>query len=419
MPISESDYARIPAELGLKRSEIVQVIDDGIHEAIPLTEFANDLLRTPQIQRLKNVAMLGLLNGMTALNTSASRYEHTLGVYKMGLIITRLPELRPYRELQTSVDCGHDAEKAPFDHSTEDEQKVVMGGDHEELVGPRLKDTEAGEVIRRYGVPYEEFADAVCNRHKLSFINEMLHGPFGTDSEGTCRYAMMRHYSGNGLPFNPAAIAYCVKLDDNGQLMLQDSRSFPFDLAIEVRNAVETRKKIFDMIYDPVIEGPEVQVARAAYFARIDGVLGREFFDLTDTEGAHFLLNCESARARTLTENAANNRNYPRVYLGHFKWPFESQVQAICHEPNKQLFADLIAGELGIDPVNVCLNMGRYKGVKDLSKITMLSKTGQPIVPPKVEPYWFAHAYLHPDHADKQVKLAEILDELLLIKGRS
>jgi hypothetical protein len=201
--------------------------------------------------------------------------------------------------------------------------------------------------------------------------------------------------------------------------MLRDSPSFPFDLANEIRNAVETRKRIFDMIYDPVIEGPEVQVARATYFARVDGVLGREFFSMTDLEGAHFLLNCQSSRARTLTEHAANNRTFPRVYLSHFKWLFGDQIEAICHEPNQQLFADHIAQELGIGSDNVCLHMGRYKGVKDLSKITMLSKTGQPIVPPRVESYWFAHAYLHPDHEDKQDRLAEIMDELLLLKSPS
>jgi HD superfamily phosphohydrolase len=417
--ISEHDYARIPAELGLKRSEIVQVIDDSIHGPIPLTEFADALLRTPQIQRLKHVAMLGLLNGMAALNTSASRYEHTLGTYKMGLIITRRQELRDLRMLQVANDICHDGTKAPFDHSTEPEQKIVMGGDHEELVEREFAGTEVEDVMKRFGVSFEGMGKAVQAKHPVAIVNEMLHCPFGTDSEGTCRYAMMRHHGVYGLPFDPAAIAYCIKPDENGHIMLHGSPCFPFDLAIEVQKACQTRKNIFNMIYDPVIEGPEVQVARAAHFARVEGVLPKKFFRMTDWDGTQFLLKSKSIRARTLTERAANNQSYERVYLAHFRWPSEEQIRLIEDEPNQQLFADQVASELGIEPENVCLHMGRYKGVKDLSRITMLTANGQPIVPPNGSTYWFAHAYLHPRNTDLTDRLSDLLDELLLITSPS
>ncbi|QQG50087.1 MAG: hypothetical protein HZB70_00680 [Candidatus Berkelbacteria bacterium] len=412
--VTEAQYADIPKELGLKISDIAWIWPDNDHGPIPVTHFADKILSTERMQRARHVAIQGLFTGMAAINSGRSVYEHTLGVYYQGLITTRTAQLRQYRLLQQLIDLAHDSEKAPFAHSLEPTQKLVLGGDHEELVA-KLADEEIGEIAREFGLDFDEAAKAVRAKHPTPMVNDLLHSMFGSDSNaGTFHYARMQ-YNRNGRPYCPEAISYCVEQDDNGRLMLRDRDTVPYNLAVEVKNACDTRRQIFDLIYSVDIEGPEVLVARAAHFAFCEGLLDRAFFDMKDSEAAQFLLGCSCPQARSLTECASNNRHYERVYLGHFRWPTAEQLSIITDEPNQQVFADRVASELKIEPENVCIHMGRYKGVKDLSNVRIVTADGHDYKPPHGEQYPFVHAYLHPNHVDKREQLTAILDELLLI----
>ncbi len=417
--IQEHHYVRIPTELGLRRTDIVGKFEDNIHDIIPITELADKILRSQAFQRLKHIDIQGLFRGMAAdVQSSQTVIEHSRGVYNQGLIMTRRQELRHYRLVQQACDLLHDYKKAPFAHSTEAEQKVVMGGDHQELVGLE-PDEEIVLILKDHGVSYDEVAQVVAETHPDPLLVELLHSPVGSDStEGICRYAFMRHHAQTGLPYNPRAIAYCVDVDDEGHIMLRDESSYPFDLAIEVRKAYETRQRIFELIYGPEIEGPEVLVARATYLARVDGCLKRDFFAMTDSEGAAFLANCDCRGANVLMDHAAKNRQFKRTYLGRFQWPTPEQIALITGESNQQSFADRIADELKIERENVCLHMGKDKGVKDLSRITMLSACGRRIDPPNGHAGWFAHGYLSLDNLDKEQKFVEVLDDLLLVTRR-
>ncbi len=129
--ITQEEYASIPAELGISREDIVQIVYDRIYGPIPITRFAYELLLTFQLQRQKNVSHLGLPNRMTRLNVCASRLEHVIGVYYLILIVTRLGALRPFRNLLIAAALGHDIGSPPYSHSVEGAQILVMKADHE------------------------------------------------------------------------------------------------------------------------------------------------------------------------------------------------------------------------------------------------------------------------------------------------
>lgn len=78
----------IPAELGIADHEIVRIAQDRICNNIPITPFANELLMTEDVQRQFQQSLLGIMTGMSLFNVGATRGEHLLSAYNLGLIVT-------------------------------------------------------------------------------------------------------------------------------------------------------------------------------------------------------------------------------------------------------------------------------------------------------------------------------------------
>lgn len=182
---------------------------------------------------------------------------------------------------------------------------------------------------------------------------------------------------------------------------------------------VETRQAIFNKINSPVIEAPEIQLARAVTFAEREGRIKWPFFRFDDKEATSFLLKRCNGQTKTLVERVLSDQHYVQVDNRRFSRPSEEQSELLSSFEWRQATADRLATELRIPPEDVAVNSGKFKGYVDLSSIDIKDHEGRDIVLPKREPYMFAHTYVHPAHVDKQDRLAEIMDELLLLKSPS
>lgn len=416
--LKPSEQVEIPAEWGV--NDAVQIISDRIYYRIPITQLAYELLLTPELQRLNGVSHLGLLNGMTRLNVCASRLEHAIGVYLLILIVTRLPELRPFRHLLVAAALGHDMGSPPYSHSVEGVQARILKANHEDVISqPAFRASAFAEVLAHWGIDYSEFCLLVQGRHPNPILNVLIHGHNDLDRcDGTCRYALTWHPVRRGLPYDPEEIAYSFAFEGDGRVVLRERDDCRKSLAMVMDDFIETRQAIFDQITSPVIEAPEVQLARGVTFAEREGKIKRSFFQMEDKEATSYLLRRCNGRTKKLVERVMNDQHYERVYAKRFVRPSAEQIELLDSYDRRQEFADHLAVELGLPPEDVCVNSGKFKGIVNMRGLPMLARDGKPIDLPQREPYWFAHAYLHPDHVGKQDRLTEIVDELLLVTAR-
>jgi HD superfamily phosphohydrolase len=414
--ITLEEYASIPAELGIEREDIVQIVYDRIYGPIPITRFAYALLMTFQLQRLKNVSHLGLLNGMTRLNVCASRLEHVIGVYYLILIVTRLPELRPFRNLLIAAALGHDNGSPPYSHSVEGAQILVMKRNHEGVLTlPCYANSEFAAVLDDWQISYAEFCQLVSGTHPNALLNALIHGQHDLDRcDGTCRYALTWHPVKRGLPYDPQVIAYAFAVD-NGNFVLREPRDANPTLEIVMRDFLATRRDIFDWITNPIIEAPEVQLARAVTFAVREGKIRPEFFwKMDDTQATTFLTRKCNGATKVLVERVISDQHYQRVSVRRFFQPSDRQISLLMDYGSRQAFADRIAERLQLPPEDVCVNTGKFKGVVDMRNLPMFAQSGRPIVLPSSEPWWFAHTYLSPEHVEQHGNAVDvIMDELL------
>lgn len=412
--LHRSDTVDIPAEWGV--DDIVQVFHDRIYGPIPITRFAYALLLTPQVQRINYISHLGLLDGMTRLGASASRFEHVLGVYLLVLIISRLPELRPFRNLLIAAAIGHDNGSAPYVHSVEGVQIKVLKANHEEvLMLPYFRESEFARVLEEWGVDYSEFCLLVQGKHPNSLLNAVIHGQHDLDRcDGTCRYALAWRRVSEGLPYDPAEIALSFEVRNDG-LVLQEQPGCKRTLEMVMRDFLETRQDIFDKIHDPLIEGPEILLARAVELAWREQKIKPKFFTgMNDHQATEFLLRKCNGDTKVLVEKTMSDQHPVRIYQKRFFRPLPSQVDMLMSFDWRQRAADQLAERLGLPIKDAYVNSGRFKGIVDMRTTPIFARDGRPIVLPSKDPYWFAHAYLSPEYAEKHDQAAgEIMDELL------
>lgn len=416
--ISLREYARVPAELGIPRRQIVQVISDRMYRHIPITDLAYELLLTPQLQHLKGVSHLGLLNGMTRLNTCASRLEHVIGVYYLVLIVTRLPELRPFRNLLIAAALGHDNGSPPYSHSAEGAQLKVLGADHEGvLLLPHYRNSEFAEVLRKWGIDYDEFCLLVQGTHPNPLLNAIINGQHDLDRcDGTCRYALTWHPTEEGLPYDPREIAYSFEVEGD-RFVLREQADCRQRLEVVMREFLDTRRAIFDEITSPIIEAPEVQLARAITLAVREGKVKPAFFlTMDDAQATKFLLERCNGATKVLVDRVMRDQHYARFYAKRFPRPSTAQIRLLTDIDNRQSFADHIATELEIPPEDVCVTTGKFKGIVNMGSLLMFDRDGRSIVLPRSETYYLANVYLNPTHSDLEEQVEGVMDEILLLR---
>lgn len=96
----------------------MKVIRDPIHDYIELDELALSLLDSPEVQRLRRVRQLGFSN-LVYPGANHTRFEHSMGVYHLtGHLIDQVDEHQQKELLAAALlhDIGH----GPFSHATEE-----------------------------------------------------------------------------------------------------------------------------------------------------------------------------------------------------------------------------------------------------------------------------------------------------------
>ena len=159
---------------------------------MPLTERVRDLIDCPEFRRLSGIPQLGLVSLVYPAATH-SRFEHSLGVYRLGLLFLRhlshnerFAEAisREQAELFIVAALLHDIGHWPFCHPIED---IRLDGvpRHEEFAASFLLDGELGNCIEKdWGIkPRAVLAllSGEASNPAESVLSSMLSGPIDID----------------------------------------------------------------------------------------------------------------------------------------------------------------------------------------------------------------------------------------------
>jgi len=171
---------------------------------VPLTPRVRRIIDTPQFRRLASVSQLGLVS-MVYPGATHSRFEHSLGVYRLALLfIKRLAHDERFVRLVTPRDAElliaaallHDVGHWPFCHAIED-LRLPGVPTHEALAAELLEQDELAsalgddwglepsEVAALIGAPKSATRngrDAVSNQSpSASILASLLSGPIDID----------------------------------------------------------------------------------------------------------------------------------------------------------------------------------------------------------------------------------------------
>ncbi len=130
----------------------MKVVLDPVHGYIELDDLAQDLLSTPQMQRLRRVRQLGFSN-LVYPGANHTRFEHSLGAMHLASELTRsLDSIEEDRKIEIkTATLLHDVGHGPFSHVTEnviDKYTRRRHDDVKEILGKG----EIREVLSKHGI---------------------------------------------------------------------------------------------------------------------------------------------------------------------------------------------------------------------------------------------------------------------------
>ncbi len=159
---------------------------------VPLTHRVKQLIDTPEFRRLSQISQLGLV-GLVYPAANHTRFEHSLGVYRMALLfLDRLAEDQRFASVVTPRDAErflvaallHDLGHWPFCHPIED-MTLPRVPSHELFANSFLLEGEIADALRdEWDIQPREIVEVLsgkpkdrCNR----ILRSLLSGPIDVD----------------------------------------------------------------------------------------------------------------------------------------------------------------------------------------------------------------------------------------------
>ena len=159
---------------------------------VPLTPRVQQLIDTPEFRRLANISQLGLVS-LVYPAANHTRFEHSLGVYRMALLfLDRLAEDPHFAEAVQPRDAErflvaallHDLGHWPFCHPIED-ISLTQVPSHELFANSFLLEGEIADAIRdEWDLQPREIVELLSGKasdRKTRILQSLLSGPIDVD----------------------------------------------------------------------------------------------------------------------------------------------------------------------------------------------------------------------------------------------
>jgi HD superfamily phosphohydrolase len=144
----------------------VTAIKDSVHDYVPVTGAAADLLDVPAVQRLRHIKQLSTVR-LVYPSANHTRFEHSLGVYHLAdRACDHLDVTGRRAERVRAAALLHDVGHGPYGHQTEDVIRRRTGRHHDE-VGDLLNEGRVATVLDDHGLDPAAVAALVDGQGEL------------------------------------------------------------------------------------------------------------------------------------------------------------------------------------------------------------------------------------------------------------
>ena len=137
-------------------------INEPLYPEVELNEWEVELFNTSYVRRLKQLSHFGA--GSLISPVVHSRYEHTIGVWKLTAFFF------PNDNLARAATILHDIGHLPFSHSVE----RTLGFNHHELTEKYVKDWEIESILNKINLTSLEVIDFLNSQNQLTGTDEIM-----------------------------------------------------------------------------------------------------------------------------------------------------------------------------------------------------------------------------------------------------
>ncbi|MCJ7479117.1 MAG: HD domain-containing protein [Candidatus Nanohaloarchaeota archaeon QJJ-7] len=144
-------------------------VQDPIHGYIELNDVEEDVLDTPEMQRLRRVKQLGL-SSLVYPSATHSRFEHSLGAFALASQFAESLGLGE-KEAQELRLAGllHDVGHGPFSHVS-DRIFHENGTSHEQFSKEKVRDSRISDLLEEEGIDPEKICQLIGGEGRLGSV---------------------------------------------------------------------------------------------------------------------------------------------------------------------------------------------------------------------------------------------------------
>lgn len=323
---------------------------DVLYGEWELPSIVEDLVKTPEMDRLRHITQAVAPNNLMTYGGVPSRFHHGMGVcYLMSLVIkNNARHFGHIAPLFLSAALLHDAGNSSFSHLGERFLKEVMGKDGEEFLWDMLEKTEVEKVLHTYGVALKDVVALVTGNMRP--FSDVLHGSLDTDNaDNIARF----HYAvfGNKSPYNPTMIASSFLWRDNAWALSEAC-------FWQAKKWQEAREKVYKFIYGYPHLCIATMLYRAIELAFTEHQLSESFFRMDDCQALNYLRTC-NARTHMLVERLLRWQWHEEIFSHKTVTPSKQMKAAASNWEGRRQLADAICARFHVAPEDVCVMIAK------------------------------------------------------------
>ena len=330
-----------------------------------------DLSKTWVLQRLRQIELSSVPGWIGSKVATASRYQHSLNVGKLSLLVSGGDE--DEQLLLTAAAVLHDVGVGPFPHLSDQAMRETLGFSHEGAVkfafeNSPLKDSR---VLENYGLNLSEVASIIEGKHELS---RFLHGfPDLDNADNIYRFIISIPGRLLGEPsYCPSEIA--------ASMSLEKETALPEDLK---KRWMRDYKRIYSYLWDDKLNMIGwTMLGRALRLLKEELTAG--FFRLTNRE-AFQIIKLKIPRLAEGLENREFQIIFDRKYV-----EFKGEARKLSDPTNIWKIEKMLCGEFNLEEWSLGLTVD------------------QPLLSEKPD-HWRVYLVSHRNNEEPKVLLEEML----------
>ena len=268
-----------------------KVVRDPIHGDIKITGILDDLLKTPEVQRLHNIKQLGFAH-LVFPGAHHTRFEHSLG---SSMIASQIADILGLKEMEkTLITCAaqlHDIGHGPFSHTLESILLERFGVDHVDLTEKlilgnyNILDTKeqqfisapnVHEILDKHQVNKKDIVNIIRGKlSKKSYLSQLLNSTIDVDQ---LDYLMRDAYY-TGVAYGMIDLQRLLQT-----IMIHKGNLTMMRKGVNVvENILMARALMYSSVYfHKTVRIPELMLSKA--LEEIPDAEPFEFFRMTDAE---------------------------------------------------------------------------------------------------------------------------------------